>query len=41
VVGLPTTFFIGTDGIIKSKVIGEADVAIFDKLAGELIDGKR
>lgn len=41
VVGLPTTFFIGADGIIKSKVIGEADVAIFDKLAGELINGAR
>jgi cytochrome c biogenesis protein CcmG, thiol:disulfide interchange protein DsbE len=41
VVALPTTFFIGSDGIIKSKVVGEADVAIFDKLAGELIDGKR
>jgi cytochrome c biogenesis protein CcmG, thiol:disulfide interchange protein DsbE len=41
VVGLPTTFFVGADGVIKSKVIGEADVAIFDKLAGELIDGTR
>jgi cytochrome c biogenesis protein CcmG/thiol:disulfide interchange protein DsbE len=41
VVGLPTTFFIGADGVIKSKVVGEADVAIFDKLAGELIDGTR
>jgi peroxiredoxin len=41
VVGLPTTFFIGSDGIIKSKVVGEADVAVFDKLAGELIDGTR
>jgi cytochrome c biogenesis protein CcmG, thiol:disulfide interchange protein DsbE len=38
VVGLPTTFFIGSDGIIKAKVVGEADVAIFDKLAGGLLN---
>lgn len=36
VVGLPTTYFVGTDGIIKTKVVGEADEATFDKLAGEL-----
>jgi len=38
VVGLPTTFFIGSDGIIKAKVVGEADVAVFDKLAGGLLN---
>lgn len=36
VVGLPTTYFIGADGIIKTKVVGEADEAVFDKFAGEL-----
>jgi cytochrome c biogenesis protein CcmG/thiol:disulfide interchange protein DsbE len=36
VVGLPTTYFVGADGIIKTKVVGEADEATFDKLAGEL-----
>lgn len=36
VVGLPTTYFVGADGIIKAKVVGEADEAVFDKLAGEL-----
>ena len=41
VLGLPTTFFIGADGMIKSKAVGETDGAIFDKLAGRLIDGKR
>lgn len=37
VVGLPTTYFVGADGIIKAKVVGEADEAIFDRLAGELL----
>jgi cytochrome c biogenesis protein CcmG, thiol:disulfide interchange protein DsbE len=37
VVGLPTTYFVGADGIIKNKVVGEADEAVFDKLAGELL----
>src|SRR5574340_153826 len=37
VVGLPTTYFIGADGLIKAKVVGEADEAVFDKLAGELL----
>ena len=37
VTGLPTTYFVGVDGIIKSKVVGEADEATFDRLAGELL----
>ena len=37
VVGLPTTYFVGADGIIKAKVVGEADEATFDSLAGELL----
>ncbi|MDE2118346.1 MAG: TlpA family protein disulfide reductase [Betaproteobacteria bacterium] len=37
VVGLPTTYFVGADGIVKSKVVGEADETVFDKLAGELL----
>ncbi len=41
IIGLPTTFFVGSDGIIKAKVVGEAEVADFDKLAGELIEGTR
>ena len=41
VVGLPTTFFVNADGIIKAKVVGEADVSIFERLAGELINGTR
>lgn len=36
VVGLPTTYFVGADGVIKTKVVGEADEATFDRLAGEL-----
>ena len=36
VVGLPTTYFVGADGIIRAKVVGEADEAVFDKFAGEL-----
>lgn len=37
VTGLPTTFFVGADGLIKTKVVGEADEATFDRLAGELL----
>lgn len=37
VVGLPTTYFVGADGIIKTKVVGEADEATFDKLTKELL----
>ena len=37
VTGLPTTYFVGADGIIKAKVVGEADEATFDKYAGELL----
>jgi peroxiredoxin len=37
VVGLPTTYFVDTRGIINAKVVGEADEATFDKLAGELL----
>ncbi len=36
VTGLPTTYFVGSDGLIKAKVVGEADEAAFDRLAGEL-----
>jgi cytochrome c biogenesis protein CcmG, thiol:disulfide interchange protein DsbE len=41
VTGLPTTFYVGADGIIKAKVVGAADEAVFDKLAGELLHGTR
>ena len=37
VVGLPTTYFVGSDGLIKNKVVGEADEAVFDRLAAELL----
>lgn len=37
VVGLPTTYFIGADGVVKSKVVGEADEATFDRRAQELL----
>ncbi len=37
VVGLPTTYFVGADGIIKAKVVGEADEATFDRLTKELL----
>lgn len=37
VVGLPTTYFLGRDGRIRSKVVGEADEATFERLATELL----
>ncbi len=36
VTGLPTTYFVGSDGLIMAKVVGEADEATFDRLAGEI-----
>lgn len=36
VVGLPTTYFVGADGVVKSKVVGEADEATFERHAQEL-----
>lgn len=37
VVGLPTTYFVGKDGVIKAKVVGESDEAAFDRFAGEIL----
>jgi cytochrome c biogenesis protein CcmG, thiol:disulfide interchange protein DsbE len=37
VVGLPTTYFIDAKGIVRAKVIGEADEATFEHHAVELL----
>jgi len=37
VVGLPTTYFVGKDGVIKAKLVGESDEAAFDRFAGEIL----
>ena len=37
VVGLPTTFFIDGKGIVRAKIIGEADEATFERHALELL----
>ncbi|EXI73894.1 MAG: Thiol-disulfide oxidoreductase ResA [Candidatus Accumulibacter sp. SK-11] len=37
VVGLPTTYFVDVDGRIRGKLLGEADAATFERLAGELL----
>lgn len=37
VVALPTTYFVGADGIVKSKMVGEADEARFERRALELL----
>ncbi len=37
VVGLPTTFFIDGKGIVRAKIVGEADEATFERLALELL----
>ena len=37
VVGLPTTYFVDGDGRIRGKLLGEADAATFERLAGELL----
>jgi peroxiredoxin len=37
VVGLPTTYFIDAKGVVRGKVIGEADEAVFERHALELL----
>jgi hypothetical protein len=31
VVGLPTTYFVDAKGVIRAKIIGEADEATFER----------
>ena len=37
VVALPTTYFVGADGMIRGKVLGEADEATFERLTVDLL----
>ena len=37
VVGLPTTFFVDAGGVIRAKIVGEADEATFERHAVKLI----
>jgi len=39
---LPTTFFVGSDGRVRRKLVGESEAAEFERLARELLlPGKR
>lgn len=38
---LPTTFFVGGDGRIRNKLVGEADARTFERLARELLDAEK
>ena len=37
VVGLPLTYFVDRQGRVREKVLGEADAAVFERMAGELL----
>jgi len=37
VIGLPTTYFVDAKGVVRGKVIGEADEAVFERHALELL----
>ena len=37
VVGLPTTYFVDANGVVRGKVIGEADEAVFERHALDLL----
>jgi cytochrome c biogenesis protein CcmG, thiol:disulfide interchange protein DsbE len=37
VVGLPTTFFVDAHGIVRGKIVGEADEATFERQVVELL----
>ena len=37
VVGLPTTYFVDAHGIVRGKIVGEADKATFERQVAELL----
>lgn len=37
VVGLPTTFFVDAEGVVRGKIVGEADAATFEREAVALL----
>lgn len=37
VVGLPLTYFVDRQGRVREKVLGEADAAVFERMAGGLL----
>ena len=37
VVGLPTTYFVDGQGVVRAKIVGEADAATFERQALELL----
>ncbi len=37
VVGLPTTYFVDAHGIVRGKIVGEADEATFERQVAELL----
>ena len=39
VIGLPTTFFVGRDGTIQGRILGESDAKMFDKMVSGLLHG--
>lgn len=37
VAGLPTTFFIGRDGTVKTRILGEATTDVFERVVADLL----
>lgn len=37
VAGLPTTFFIGRDGTVKTRILGEATTDVFERIVADLL----
>lgn len=37
VVGLPTSFLIGRDGLVRGKILGESDKTVFTRMVEELL----
>lgn len=37
VIALPTTYFVDGQGRVRAKILGEADAATFERVAGELL----
>jgi thiol-disulfide isomerase/thioredoxin len=37
VIGLPTTFFVDRNGILKAKIVGESTIEVFERIVNEIL----
>lgn len=39
VIGLPTTFLVDREGIVKGRILGESDAKVFERMVADLLKG--